>query len=77
MVSLFVGEKDYKSVFDNETIMENIFKFLKEKGFKKVSMSLDKNNYTERHASALKYGFKKLDSIKQNGFEYYNYKKQL
>ena len=77
IVGLCVDEKGMESIFDNKKIMNAIFEFLKQKGYKKAIISLDKNHYIKRHNLALEYGFEEKEIFKQNDFEYVNFEKNL
>ena len=62
-VELSVWEKAENSIFDNQAIMEKIFDFLQGKGYKKVVMSMPKDEFSERHSLMLKYGFTEKEAI--------------
>ena len=64
------------SIFDNAEIMTNIFEFLKDQGYKKIIITLLKDEYRERHTYIYNYGFKK-DEVINEGKGYIKYVKNL
>ena len=62
-IELSVWEKEEDSIFDNTTIMEKIFEFLKDQGYKKIVMSMPKGEFPERHSLMSKYGFTEKESV--------------
>ena len=73
---LCVDQHAPKSLFDYKDVMNEIFAFLKEKGYKKVEITL-MDNFDERKALALKYGFKEIQKYKQGISQFVDYCKEL
>lgn len=70
-VELCICEKDVDSIFDNKQAMESILDFIKNKGYKKIIISLSINKFPERHTLASDYGFSESTDRTAKEFKYY------
>lgn len=74
---LWVFQTSEESIFDDKEDMLKIFEFLKNKGVKKVTLSLFKDKYVYRHDLATFYGFKETGVTVQESREFVEYEKYL
>ena len=76
IAKIHVEENSSDALFDYEDVMQEIFTFLKEQGFKKVKITL-MDEQEKRKTLALKYGFKEEISFKQGDWQFTDYSKDL
>ena len=77
-VLLAVWEKEEDTIFDSPAIMEKVFEFLKNEGYKKVVMSLTKRELPERHSLMKQYGFTEKETFEfDDGSKEIYYEKNL
>lgn len=73
IADICVEEKSSNSLFDYAEVMNEIFSFLKKKGFKTIRMTLSNDFFVERNDLAREYGFKEVgrEKIAEKNFIHY------
>lgn len=76
IADICVEEKSDDSLFDYAEVMNEIFSFLKKKGFKGVRITLSNDFFVKRNDLARKYGFKEVgrEEIAERNFIHYERK---
>ena len=72
-----VKEKSPNSLFDYGDAMNEIFSFLKERGYKKVTITLEANKFIERQELAIRYGFNEIRKFEHANVSFIEYYKNL
>lgn len=73
IADICVEEKSSNSLFDYAEVMNEIFSFLKKKGFKMIRITLSNDFFVERNDLAREYGFKEVgrEKIAEKNFIHY------
>lgn len=73
IADICVEEKSSNSLFDDSEVMNEIFSFLKKKGFKIIRITLSNDFFIERNDLAREYGFKEVrrEEIAERNFIHY------
>ena len=76
VADICVEEKSSNSLFDYAEAMNEVFSFLKKKGFKTIRINLSNDFFVERNDLAREYGFKEVgrEKIAERNFIHYERK---